>query len=273
MGKPFKCALVGGDGRQILLGRFLEEEGFPVRRFALPEGEKHLEGALAEAGCVLLPLPVEREGLLNAPLWEHKWPMEKILEAIPRGTLVLGGQVSARLKKLGEQQGLRLVDYGAREDFLCRNAAITAEGALQLAMGHHQESLGDTRCLVLGYGRCGKALCRALSGITRPWVWARRPEVRAQARAEGLLAPDTLMEGLKGAGVIFNTVPALLIGENQAGLLEKDSLYVELAGNPGGAGFFVQGSFQTGGKCGTVKDRRSLLLSRKGKFRHAENKP
>ena len=102
------------------------------------------------------PLPVEREGLLNAPLCDgHKWPMEQILEAIPRGTLVLGGQVSAPLKKLGEKQGLRLVDYGAREDFLCRNAAITAEGALQLAMGHHQESLGDTRCLVLGYGRCG----------------------------------------------------------------------------------------------------------------------
>ena len=156
MGKPFKCALVGGDGRQILLGRLLEQEGFPVTRFALPEGEKHLEGALAEAGCVLLPLPVEREGLLNAPLCnEHKWPMEQILEAIPRGTLVLGGQVSAHLQKLGEQQGLRLVDYGAREDFLCRNAAITAEGALQLAMGHHQESLGDTRCLVLGSGRCG----------------------------------------------------------------------------------------------------------------------
>ena len=269
MGKPFKCALVGGDGRQILLGRLLEQEGFPVTRFALPEGEKYLEGALAEAGCVLLPLPVEREGLLNASLCnEQKWPMEQILEAIPRGTLV-----SARLKKLGEQQGLRLVDYGAREDFLCRNAAITAEGALQLAMGHHQESLGDTRCLVLGYGRCGKALCRALSGITRPWVWARRPEVRAQARAEGFFAPDTLEEGLRGAGVIFNTVPALLIGEGQAGILEKDSLYLELAGNPGGAGFFAQGSFQTGGKCGTVKDRRSLLLSRKGKFRHAENKP
>ena len=140
MGKPFKCALVGGDGRQILLGRLLEQEGFPVTRFALPEGEKHLEGALEEAGCALLPLPVEREGLLNAPLCsEHKWPMEQILEAIPRGTLVLGGQVSARLQKLAEKQGLRLVDYGAREDFLCRNAAITAEGALQLAMGHHQE--------------------------------------------------------------------------------------------------------------------------------------
>ena len=63
MGKPFRCALVGGDGRQILLGRFLEEEGFPVRRFALPEGEKHLEGALEGAGCVLLPLPVDpRQG-------------------------------------------------------------------------------------------------------------------------------------------------------------------------------------------------------------------
>ena len=229
---------MGGDGRQILLGRLLEQEGFPVRRFALPEGEKHLEGALEGARWVLLPLPVEREGMLNAPLCnEQKWPMEQILAAIPRGTPVLGGQVSARLKKLAEKQGLRLVDYGAREDFLCRNAAITAEGALQLAMGHRQESLGDTRCLVLGYGRCGKALCRALSGVTRPWVWARRPEVRAQAREEGLLAPDTLAEGLKGAGVIFNTVPALLIGENQAGLLEKDSLYLELAGNPGGADF------------------------------------
>ena len=82
MGKPFKCALVGGDGRQILLGRLLEQEGFPVTRFALPEGEKHLEGALEGAGCVLLPLPVEREGNLNAPLWEHKWPMEQILSLI-----------------------------------------------------------------------------------------------------------------------------------------------------------------------------------------------
>ena len=92
MGKPFKCALVGGDGRQILLGRFLEEEGFPVRRFALPEGEKHLEGALEGARWVLLPLPVEREGMLNAPLCnEQKWPMEQILAAIPLSLIHISG--------------------------------------------------------------------------------------------------------------------------------------------------------------------------------------
>ena len=121
--------------------------------------------------------------------------------ALPRRDYENPADYDAALLTALQEAGVELVVLAG---FLC----VLGEKMLNCllytsAMGHHQESLGDTRCLVLGYGRCGKALCRALSGITRPWVWARRPEVRAQARAEGFFAPDTLEEGLRGAGVIF----------------------------------------------------------------------
>lgn len=98
MGKSLKLAIVGGDERQAYLARLAQADGHSIRTFALERAENvprspDLASCLAGADAVLLPVPVTQgENLLRAPLSDTKTDIMQVLDAIPSGTLTLGGR-------------------------------------------------------------------------------------------------------------------------------------------------------------------------------------
>ena len=66
------------------------------------------------------------------------------------------------------------------------NAIATAEGAVALAMREQNTTLFDTRCVVLGYGRCGSALCRRLAALGAHVTAAARRRAQFPATEEVL---------------------------------------------------------------------------------------
>lgn len=77
------------------------------------------------------------------------------------------------------EKGLTLLDYFAREELTVANAAITAEGAIQTAMERLDRTIWGMDCLVLGFGRIGKLLCRRIQGLGgHAAVFARKPQDR-----------------------------------------------------------------------------------------------
>ena len=60
------------------------------------------------------------------------------------------------MRAAGEQRGLRVFDYYAREECMVANAVPTAEGAVQVAMEELPFTLHSARVLILGFGRVGK---------------------------------------------------------------------------------------------------------------------
>ncbi len=105
---------------------------------------------------------------------------------------------------------------------------------MALAVEHSPGALGGSRCLVAGFGRIGKALCLALRGLgAQVDCAARKPWDLAAIRALGC-TPRTY-GGLAGPyDVIFNTVPAPVIGEELLSRQGPDTLLLELASAPGG---------------------------------------
>ena len=127
-----------------------------------------------------------------------------------------------------------LEDYYQREELTVGNAFLTAEGALALAVEHAPGALGGSRCLVAGFGRIGKALCLDLRALgAQVDCAARKPRDLAAIRAMGCGA---LTYGQVGGpyDVIFNTVPAPVIGEEILARQGPDTLLLELASAPGG---------------------------------------
>ena len=57
-----------------------------------------------------------------------------------------------------ESLGIRFFDYYKDECFTIKNAYITAEGALSLAMQALETDMGHSDFAILGYGRIGSAL-------------------------------------------------------------------------------------------------------------------
>ena len=97
-----KIAMIGGDRRAAILSGLLLREGerlqsYALERAGLPEEiprAEHLPAALYGADAVILPLPVERGGLLNAPYARLPCAMEELFDALWPGQLVFGGMFS-----------------------------------------------------------------------------------------------------------------------------------------------------------------------------------
>ena len=237
--------VIGGDPRQAALAGLLADEGHTVHTFALEQGEgMACEKSLRElyrADCVILPLPALGEGgRLNTPLSLGTWTAAEVLDALRPGQPVCAGMVTEPLKNMAEERGLVLRDYFAREELAVLNAIPTAEGAIQIALEEMPATLHDSRVLILGFGRIGRALVPALRGLgARVTVAARRPEQRAGARAAGACTerPEGLGTWVCGYDLVINTVPALLLGREELGSLRKGALVIDLASRPGGVDF------------------------------------
>lgn len=234
--------VTGGDPRQAALAALLADDGHSVHTYALEQGagmkcEPSLDGA-DRADCVILPLPTAgADGKLNTPLSERKHDLAEVLDALRPGQLLCAGMAGDDLKRLADERGLVLRDYFAREELAVLNAIPTAEGALQIAMEELPITLHDARVLVVGFGRLGRALAPRLRSLgARVWVSARRYEQRAAAECMGLGSEgvDHLPDWLCSYDLVFNTVPAPVLGVEELAALKEGALVIDLASRPGG---------------------------------------
>ena len=230
--------VIGGDRRQAELASLLVNDGYMVTTYGLERWKSVGAGALEQAAAadvVILPLPLcKGEGVLNCE--ESPMTTRDLFACLRPGQKVLAGQVKQAQRLEAAEYGVALWDYFQREELTVANAAMTAEAALQVAMEHLNRTLLGMPCLVLGFGRIGKLLCHRLQGLgARVTATARQPADLAWIRAYGLraLQTDALSGKLAEFGVVFNTIPSMVIDSNLVAQLPTDCLCVDLASEPG----------------------------------------
>ena len=235
MGK--KISVIGGDLRQIYAAKYFREQGYTVSVFRF-DSPCPLELSecfdLADTDCVLLPLPVTRDGvLLNTPLWNCELTLEELFSKIPKETTVFCGMA----KKLPVCFQDLVTDYADDEGFLLKNAYLTAEAALELAIARTPISLFGASVLVTGYGRIGCFLAKMLHSLGAvTYVASRSPAHLTKIELEGCIpvSYDTLSDVLPKMDMIFNTVPFVVFTKELLKQVPKESLFVDLASLPGG---------------------------------------
>lgn len=194
--------VVGRDARQLAAARALQNSGYTVLG---------AEGA-GQADYILLPMPMDAEAA----------DLARILRAArPRVRWPLAGASANRCAKRQQAAGVELVDYFLRPELACLNAVPTAEGCLALLMQLRQRTIWESEFLVLGYGRIGRAVGPAATGIGRAGDHCRpRAGTAAAARCAGLhAAPLTALEQLlPHFDAVINTIPAPVLGAAPAAL-------------------------------------------------------
>ena len=205
-------AILGGDDRSVRLARLLRGDGHTVRPFALeqalPDAYPDPAEALRGAEAVLLPLPAQRGGKLNAPFSAGIHAAPELLRHAAPGTPVICGVPDAALRERCRERGLPLFDLMERESFVARNAALTAEGTLALLAQGPGAILGR-RILVAGCGRVGRALARRLAALEAEVTVAARSQVaRDWATSQGCRAVPLESAAAPGYDAAVNTVPA-----------------------------------------------------------------
>lgn len=241
-----KITVIGGDLRQLVVAREFASQGFCVSVYAFDSytediSDLNVSGALKEAvtgaDFIVLPLPVSVDKYhISTPLSKIEVMCEDVLEMINENQILLGGMLNDNIKN----RHINSFDYYDREELKILNAIPTAEGAIAIAMDELPITLHNSNISVLGYGRIGKILANMLRGLgANVTICARKESDLALAVSYGYKGVNmsSISEALKGADVIFNTVPAKVIKEPYFDDISKDALIVDLATRPGGVDF------------------------------------
>lgn len=245
--KKHSFYIAGGDMRSVYLANALAADEYNVKVYGLSEGL--MEGVsvsedIGEAvACdtVILPLPCsDNYGRIRAIKEEEKLPLLRLVERLRGGTAIIGGIVPEEVKEIAKKRNIAVFDYYEREEFTVRNASLTAEAAVALALDMLKESINDMPVLILGHGRIGRLLTAMLKALdAEVTVAARRFSDLAWIRSEGAkpLEFSRLGGEIEKFGLIFNTVPALVLNEEMLQKADKNVLIIDLASEPGGTDF------------------------------------
>jgi dipicolinate synthase subunit A len=202
-----------------------------------------LHGACA----VVLPLPASLDGItLNCipEGREGRVRLETILKSLTDrdGACVIGGKLPLGFVAEARERNIPCFDYFESEAFQIKNAYITAEAALSIAMDNIPKTVRGSRFALTGYGRISKQLVELLRGFgAEVTVLARKERDIASAELSGCKTiniggdiHEAIKPLLHGYDVIFNTVPSLIFERDFLERVDNRTLIIELASAPGG---------------------------------------
>ena len=244
-------AVIGGDKRARYIAKMLAEDGFEVGTALLGRDidvrEMSVDFAL-KCDVVILPTPATKDGEnLFAPEAEDKVNLVDIISGARAGTLLLGGNLGESAVNSASLRGVRVRDYFSRDGVAEANAVPTAEGALAIAMQNSDITVSGSRCLVIGCGRCGRALARLLRGCDADvTVSSRKRKDRLWTWANGCHTVNTgeIAEKAEQFDYILNTVPVRVVDAGVLRKMREDALLIELAS--GAAGVDMTAAAQLG---------------------------
>ena len=236
--KNTEYAVIGGDGRMAVLAKMLEREG-DCRLFLNGGATFPEKRDLEDARAVILPVPCSFDGVhlnctADAP------PLTDITSLIGEGTVLFGGRLPEGVKELCAARKIPCHDLLEDEALLLENAALTAEGALEILLRELPRSIRGAEVLVFGFGRIGQALARCLVPLgAQVSVAARSDSQLSLARCMGCtslhLSDASLCKRIGSVpwDAAINTVPARIFGLGLLKALPEGMPYVELASGGG----------------------------------------
>ena len=126
-------------------------------------------------------------------------PTREVPEGLPENCTIIGGHIPKGIDLLKD------------EIYLAQNAAITAHGAVKIAMNALPVCLWDCKTLILGWGRIAQCLAHLLKGMGgKVTIAARKGEAIALAGALGFDAFPLEKVNFAPFRLVFNTIPSEL---------------------------------------------------------------
>lgn len=223
---------IGGDRRTLFMSDFLHNKGFKMSHIGLGTlTDAPLCAAISAADAILLPLPISGDGrTVRTPLSKEVIFLEDIILCCPR--FVFGGMISNELCNALKNANIPFFDYYKSEPLTLKNALLTAEAAVAIAIEETEFSLCGANCLVIGYGRIGKVLSRYLKALGgNVTATSRNSSTLALIETDGIISESTskIYENNDRFDIVFNTVPSPVMNRRFFGGLKKNCLVLDLA--------------------------------------------
>lgn len=244
----YKIAVIGGDKRQVYLARILAKKGYEVAVYGLCERvhderireATSLKEALKEVDAAVGPVPFIRSGKITGAYEVPDMNVEMLFDELPDNAVFFAGNIPSEVRRYAEEKGLRACDMMIDELVAARNAVAAAEGAVAEAIARSPVNLTKSRCLVLGYGRCGRILMRLLKSFFCKVLVSEKDKTRAAdafVLADGIVSEAELTDAVGNVDFIFNTVPERILSEERLRYVGKNTWILDIASAPGGVDY------------------------------------
>ena len=202
----------------------------------LYEKEVNIVNSIEQAEYVILPIPFSKDKI-------HITGEDILIEDLIKKCInktVFSGAIPKEFKRQMAIKNVTYVDLMELDEVALLNAIPTAEGAIVKAIEETDITIHGANVLVLGFGRVAKILADKLKGLNaNVFCAARKQKDLAHINALGYNVVDinNMLDAIDKMDIIFNTIPTMILGEKKLGLLNKDTVIIDLASAPGGVDF------------------------------------
>ncbi len=242
---------IGGDMRCHYQMAYLKEQGAHVITYKVPDCENEYNGweklfeslrnnDAIEKKILLLPVPVIKDEIHINGCTELT--IKDIADSLTAFDFVCGGVLPSRLTDVCTAAGIPYYDYMKDDCVALKNAVATAEGAIAESFMMSNINIENSKCLVTGYGRCGRVLAQKLLRMgAEVTVTARSVEACIKAAMGDC---HTILLDQLGADAeldqfdfCFNTIPAPVLNRDILSGFRQDIVILDIASKPGGTDF------------------------------------
>ncbi len=228
--KPTVC-VIGGDRRNIIISELFAHAGYDT---VYVDDTECLKSALNRQ-IIILPLPISRNGTtLNC---KNRIELVDIIDNLHPHSKVFYGGINEDFCNEALKIGVKVYDYYNNERVLNENAYLTAEGTLKIIIENTESAIIDEKFLIVGNGRCGKALAKLLQKLSCDVTVATRKQrldIASALNYTKLKNTSLLSNYINDFDIIINTAPTLVLDKNCLSNVKNDALIIELASNAAG---------------------------------------
>ena len=229
-----KIYIFGDDDRQHALFSLFLKKGFntaissncfsdetkKVRYSHYFNENKSFEGT----DFLIFPIPIKKEMIDNIFPFAHK------------NNYIIGGLFDKELINFCKYYGISYYDLYKSGSFVANNAKITAEGAVFNAMQSSKITISGSRCLVIGYGNCGKKICGLLKYM-KAQISVVENNICSKCHNVSFYNDINDIKSVHNLDFIFNTAPSAVLTQNILERLSKNVTIIDIASAPGGTDF------------------------------------
>lgn len=243
-----KCesySIIGGDLRQIELAKLLSKQKKKVYVYGLENAKdlvKHENIVMCEnllevtekSNMIISSIPFSQDGIyINTPYSTKKIEIKELLKNIKNKTLIVG----TIAKEYCNTNNIKIIDIMKDESLAILNTIATAEGTIKIIIENTLKNLQGSNILILGFGRVGKTLAQKLNALLSNVTCAsieKKELALAQVNGYKVLKLQDLKQNIKNYEIIINTIPSLILNSEILEVVNKKTLLIDLASNPGG---------------------------------------
>ncbi len=239
--------ILGGDYRYKFLYEMLINEQNKVfiygnKYVENTNGYNNIDDFLKEINILITPIPFTKDNETIFNIYNEILDINILIDKIKNNNIKIlcGGVIGKDRIKYIEEKGIKVFDFFEDEAIAILNAIPTAEGAIQTAMQESDKTIFNSKCLVLGYGRCGKILANMLKGIGANVTTTYRKQIdSAYINAYGLNSINlyNIENIINDFDFIFNTIPYEILDKNILPKVNKQTIIIDLAQAPGGVDY------------------------------------